>query len=73
MTEEARQGRSIKIKPSVLRKAHIRAIESGERVGHWVEKAIEEQIAGRKTNHKVKIRKMEDTFLLSGLLDVQVQ
>jgi len=43
MAEEARQGRSIKIKPSVLRKAHHRAIESQKRLGEWVEEAIEEK------------------------------
>jgi len=43
MAEEARQGRSIKIKPSVLRKAHHRAIESQKRLGKWVEEAIEEK------------------------------
>ena len=45
MAEEARQGRSIKIRPSILRKAHHRAIESGKRVGEWVEEAIEEKAA----------------------------
>ena len=45
MAEETRQGRSIKIKPSVLRKAHIKAIESQKRLGHRVEQAIEEKIA----------------------------
>jgi predicted HicB family RNase H-like nuclease len=43
MAEEARQGRSIKIKPSILRKAHHRAIESQKRLGEWVEEAIEEK------------------------------
>ena len=45
MTEEPRQGRSIKIKPSILRKAHHRAIELNKRLGQWVEEAIEEKIA----------------------------
>jgi len=44
MAEETRQGRSIKIKPSILRKAHHRAIESQKRLGEWVEEAIEEKI-----------------------------
>ena len=44
MAEEARQGRSIKMKPSVLRKAHHRAIESQKRLGEWVEEAIEEKV-----------------------------
>jgi len=45
MAEEARQGRGIKIKPSVLRKAHHRAIESQKRLGEWIEEAIEEKTA----------------------------
>ena len=45
MAEEPRQGRSIKIRPSILRKAHHRAIESQKRVGEWVEEAIEEKAA----------------------------
>ena len=48
MAEEARQGRSIKIKPSVLRKAHHRAIESQKRLGEWVEEAIEEKAIREK-------------------------
>jgi len=44
MVEETRQGRSIKVKPSVLRKAHHRAIESQKRLGEWVEEAIEEKV-----------------------------
>jgi len=45
MGEEPRQGRSIKIRPSILRKAHHRAIESEKRLGEWVEEAIEEKAA----------------------------
>ena len=48
MAEEARQGRSIKIKPSILRKAHHRAIESQKRLGEWVEEAIEEKAIREK-------------------------
>ena len=48
MAEETRQGRSIKIKPSVLRKAHHRAIESQKRLGEWVEEAIEEKAIREK-------------------------
>jgi len=45
MSDEARQGRSIKIKPSILREAHHRAIDSQRRLGEWVEEAIEEKAA----------------------------
>jgi len=54
MAEESRQARSIKIRPSVLRKAHHRAIESQKRLGEWIEDAIEEKMAreGRKKQAK---------------------
>ena len=45
MAEEARQGRSIKVKPTILRKAHHKAIESQKRLGVWIEEAIEEKAA----------------------------
>lgn len=48
MDEEIRRSRSIKIKPSILREAHHRAIESQKRVGEWVEEAIEEKLNRKK-------------------------
>jgi len=44
MDEEIRQPRSIKIRPSILRKAHHRAIESEKRLGEWLEEVIEEKL-----------------------------
>ncbi len=52
MAEEPRQARSIKIRPSVLRKAHHRAIESQKRLGEWIEDAIEEKLAREKREEK---------------------
>ena len=52
MNEEARESRSIKIKPSVLRKAHHRAIESQKRLGEWIEDVIEEKLASEKREEK---------------------
>ena len=48
MNEGIRQSRSIKIKPSILRKAHHSAIESQKMVGEWIEEAIEEKIERSK-------------------------
>ena len=48
MNEEARVSRSIKIKPSILRKAHQEAIEQGKMFGRWIEDAIEEKLAREK-------------------------
>ena len=45
MAAEIRKSRSIKIKPIILRKAHVRAIESQKRLGQWLEEAIEEKTA----------------------------
>ena len=55
MAEETRQGRSIKVKPTILRKAHHRAIESQKRVGVWIEEAIEEK-AAREEREENKAR-----------------
>ena len=52
MDAEIRQSRSMKVRPSILRKAHIRAIESQKRLGEWVEEAIEEKLA-REEREKV--------------------
>jgi len=50
MDKEIRRSRSIKIKPSILRKAHHRAIESQKRVGEWVEEAIREKLDREQEN-----------------------
>ena len=52
MDEKVRQSRNIKIRPSVLRKAHHRAIESQKRVGEWVEDATEEKLDREEKNLK---------------------
>ena len=44
MNDEARKSRSIKIRPSILQKAHVKAKEQGKWVGTWIEEAIEEKI-----------------------------
>ncbi len=52
MDKETRGSRSMKIRPSILRKAHHRAIESQKRVGEWLEEAVEEKIAREQKNLK---------------------
>ena len=39
MNDEVRQSRSIKMKPSIVRKAHLKAIEQGKTLGRWIEDA----------------------------------
>ena len=48
MNDEARKSRSIKIRPSILQKAHVKAKEQGKWVGTWIEEAIEEKIEREK-------------------------
>ena len=45
MNDEVRESKSIKMKPSIVRRAHLKAIEQGKTLGRWVEDAIEEKIA----------------------------
>ena len=42
--EEARQGKYIKIKPSILKKARLRAVSSDKALGEWMEETIEERV-----------------------------
>ncbi len=67
MDEEIRRSRSIKIKPSILRKAHHRAIESQKRVGEWVEEAIEEKLAREEREEaQLKMKRPATTGLFRG-------
>ena len=54
MTEEIRQSRSIKIKPSLLRKAHHRAIDSQKNLSEWLEEAITEKAAREESKEGPK-------------------
>ena len=55
MDGEPRQARSVKIRPSTLRKAHHRAIESQKRLGEWLEEAINEK-ATREEREEAKLK-----------------
>jgi len=48
MNDESRKSRTIKIRPSILRKAHGMAHEEGKFVGRWIEEAIEDKIERTK-------------------------
>ena len=41
---DVRESKSIKMKPSIVRKAHHKAIEDSKTLGRWMEEAIEEKI-----------------------------
>jgi len=49
---EARQGKSIKLRPSILKKARVRAVSSDKTLGQWLEEAIEEKIARQEKEEK---------------------
>jgi len=52
MNNEVRESKSIKMKPSIVRKAHIKAVEQGKTLGRWVEDAIEEKLDREEKNLK---------------------
>jgi len=43
--EEVREGKYIKLKPSILKKARLGAVSSDKALGKWMEEAIEEKVA----------------------------
>lgn len=52
MNAEARESKHIKMKPSILRKTHQKAIQQGKTLGRWIEDAIEKKLAREKTEEK---------------------
>ena len=43
--KEARKVRGIKLRPTIFRKARVRAASTDKGVGEWVEEAIQEKVA----------------------------
>ena len=52
VNEEIRQAKTIKLRPSIVRKARVRAASTDKRLGEWIEEAIEEKAA--REEKKVK-------------------
>ena len=52
MNNEVRESKSIKMKPSLVRKAHQKAKEQGKTPGWWIEDAIKEKIEREETQIK---------------------
>ena len=48
MNAEPKESKSIKMKPSIVRKARLKAIEQGKTLGRGIEDAIEEKIEREK-------------------------
>jgi len=52
MNKEVRETAHIKMKPSIVRKAHHQAKEEGKTLGRWLEDVIEEKLAREKREEK---------------------
>jgi len=50
MNDEVRESKSIKMKPSVVHRAHQKAKEEGKTLGRWIEEAIEEKLEREQKN-----------------------
>ena len=55
MSEEVREGKYIKVRPSILKKARLRAVISDKPLGQWMEEAIEEKVA-REEREETKLK-----------------
>jgi len=53
--EEVRRTIGIKLRPSIVRKARVKAAYSDKRLGKWVEEAIEEKVA-REEREEIQLR-----------------
>lgn len=52
MNSELRKSTSIKMKPSIVKKARVRAASTEKRLGEWMEEAIEEKAAREEAEEK---------------------
>lgn len=52
MNSEARKSVTIKMKPSVVRKARVAAVSLDRRLGDWLEEAIAEKVAREEREEK---------------------
>jgi len=49
MNDETRESKQIRMKPSIVRRAHQKAKEEGQTLGRWIEEAIEQRLEREKT------------------------
>jgi len=52
VNDEIRKSLSIKMRPSIVKKARIRAVSSDKALGEWVEEAVEEKAAREEREGK---------------------
>jgi len=48
MNDETRESKHIRMKPSIVRRAHQKAKEEGQTLGRWIEEAIEQRLEREK-------------------------
>ena len=51
---EARQGKYIKLRPSILKKGRLGVVSSDKTLGEWVEEAIQEKAASEEREKQPK-------------------
>jgi len=49
---ETKKSVSIKVKPSVIKKARVSAVSSDKKLGDWLEEAVEEKVAREEKESK---------------------
>jgi len=54
MSEEARDGKYIKLKSSILKKARLTAVSADKALGEWMEEAREEKVAREEKEEREK-------------------
>ena len=52
MNNEARVTKSIKMKPRIVHKTHLKAIEQGKTPSRWIEDALEENVNEKEKRAK---------------------
>ena len=52
MNNEVRESTHIRMRPSIVRRAHQEAKEEGKTLGRWVEDAIEEKLERKEKKPK---------------------
>jgi len=52
INNEIRKALSIKMRPSIVKKARVRAVSSDKTLGEWMEEAVEEKAAREEREEK---------------------
>ena len=52
MNDEIRKSLSVKMRPSIVKKARVRAVSSDKTLGEWMEEAVKERAAREEKEEK---------------------